>query len=209
MSEMPSWLQSDSGSPKSRNNRAWEDPITASQMKVDGVWEDDNQSFPGGEGRFSRFIGAGNEAQEEYLVTRGFTCLHLASAALMYASAIVGFMSSPGFSEFFIFVYASLFATILAAYELSHIYELTLLELEMRANFGFMYNHTFKGIFIIFIAFVNLGLSSNAPTLMLTTTFVVLVDGVGLVAAAARKPEWFPTDEGTQQAAVRVPHETI
>lgn len=207
MAETPSWLQNDAGSPKSRGHKAWEDPVTTAQRKLDGAWDDDNQSFAGGEGRFSRFVGAGNEAQEEYLVTRGFTCLHLASAALMYASAIVGFMTSPGFSEFFITLYASLFATILAAFELSQIYELALVELEMRTDFGFLYNHTYKGVFIVFIAFVNLGLSSNAPTLMLSTTCVVLADGVGLIAAAARKPEWFPTDEGAPPP-VRVPQET-
>ena len=32
-------------------------------------------------------------------------------------------------------------------------------------NFGFMYNHTMKGMFLIFIAFVNLGLSTNSPEL--------------------------------------------
>jgi hypothetical protein len=58
-----------------------------------------------------------------------------------------------------------------------------------------MYNHRMKGIFLIFIAFVNLGLSTNSPELEYATTAIVMIDGVGLTLATIMQPDWFPTEE--------------
>ena len=68
-------------------------------------------------------------------------------------------------------------------------------EMAFRENFGFLYNHLYKGAFLVFIAFVNLGLSSSSPELEVATTTVVLVDGFALVVMTGYKPEWFPTEE--------------
>jgi hypothetical protein len=70
-----------------------------------------------------------------------------------------------------------------------------LVEVTFRENFGFMYNHRMKGIFLIFIAFVNLGLSTNSPELEYATAAIVMIDGVGLTFATITKPEWFPEEE--------------
>mmetsp|Transcript_46645 Transcript_46645/g.59915 ORF Transcript_46645/g.59915 Transcript_46645/m.59915 type:complete len:131 (-) Transcript_46645:72-464(-) len=114
----------------------------------------------------------------------------------MYTSAVVSFARAPGFGEFFIAAYTSLFATILAAFELSKAYEMESIQEMFCDNFGFLYHPTYKGIYLIFIAFVNLGLSSNSPTLEFFTTSFVLFDGILLIYCRYHKPEWFPIEDG-------------
>jgi hypothetical protein len=64
-----------------------------------------------------------------------------------------------------------------------------------RENLGFLYHPTYKGIYLVFIAFVNLGLSSNSPALEYFTTLFVLCDGGLLIYFSFYKPEWFPDEE--------------
>mmetsp|Transcript_35560 Transcript_35560/g.80214 ORF Transcript_35560/g.80214 Transcript_35560/m.80214 type:complete len:99 (+) Transcript_35560:480-776(+) len=68
-------------------------------------------------------------------------------------------------------------------------------ELTFRENFGFLYDHRFKAMFLIFIAFVNLGLSTNSPELEYSTTILVLADGCGLLFMSCSRPDWFPTED--------------
>ena len=50
-------------------------------------------------------------------------------------------------------------------------------------------------MFLIFIAFVNLGLSTNSPELEYSTTILVLADGCGLLFMSCSRPDWFPTED--------------
>jgi hypothetical protein len=52
-------------------------------------------------------------------------------------------------------------------------------------------------------------LGTLCSLLQITTTFIVLADGVGLIAAAAKFPGWFPTDELIERPHEELPQEII
>lgn len=113
----------------------------------------------------------------------------------MYAASIISFADSLGFSEFFLCVYTLFYASIIASFELTRAYKLVAVEIVFRRNLGFLYVHWLKACFIIFIAFINLGLSMTSPGLEYSTFGVVLLDGLLLLLASCMKPKWFPTED--------------
>lgn len=132
------------------------------------------------------------EEERALNVRRGFTFLHLCGSVLMYTGAILSFAAEPGVSEAFIALYSFLFTTLIAAFELSRVYEMVHLEAQFSENFGFLYNHQIKGMYLIFIAFVNLGLSTSNTALEYCSCAWVLGDGVALTYFSMKKPAWFP-----------------
>jgi hypothetical protein len=115
MSDDPAWLQNDNVS----STTEWDDPNVTTEKKI---MASDGTSFSHAR-RYASMETAEKDDFHRLLATRGFRFLHIASASLMYAACIVSFMRAPGFGEFFIAIYTSLFASILAGYELSRAYE--------------------------------------------------------------------------------------
>jgi hypothetical protein len=58
----------------------------------------------------------------------------------------------------FLSVYMAIFATLLFSYELSFWMSIPKLNIMFRKNFGFLYGLRGKGLFLIFIAFLTLGM---------------------------------------------------
>jgi hypothetical protein len=117
MSNDPAWLENDAASEDVASE--WEDPNTTTERNVAS---ESHASFAHAR-KYSTMQADEKEDFHRILTIRGFAFMHIASASLMYAACIVSFMRSPGFGEFFIAIYTSLFATILAAYELSRAYQ--------------------------------------------------------------------------------------
>ena len=141
-----------------------------------------------------------NEEELAIFVERAFTFVHLTGCFLMYCSMMVNFAENPGISEACIVIYACIFTTILSLHELSIIYEMYDLMAIFLENMGFLYNHTLKGYYIIFIAFVNLSLDFANTTLQISSCAWMLFDGFALAYLSIKKPEWFPLPESQKTA---------
>jgi hypothetical protein len=69
------------------------------------------------------------------------------------------------FTQLFLAVYMAIFASLLFSYELIFWTPLPKLNIMFRKNFGFLYGLRGKGFFLIFIAFLTLGmLGDNTPS---------------------------------------------
>jgi hypothetical protein len=72
-----------------------------------------------------------------------------------------GFSSAKDFSVAFLSVYMVIFALILFFYELMYWHGIAFFNRGFRKNFGFMYGLKGKGFYLVFIAFLCLGLRDN------------------------------------------------
>ena len=81
-------------------------------------------------------------------VRRAFIFFHLTGSVLMYSASILSFSSEPGLSEAFIALYSFLFTTVIAAFEISRLYDMIHLEAMFADNFGFLYSPKIKANYI-------------------------------------------------------------
>jgi hypothetical protein len=83
-----------------------------------------------------------------------------------------------------------LFATLLFFHEISQFYPIEKIDEIVRKNFGFLYKPLGKGGFMVFIAFLNFGISVD--TTMGTITGIVLaIVGVGYILLYLQNPDAF------------------
>jgi hypothetical protein len=75
-----------------------------------------------------------------------------------------GFDSADEYSEAFLSVYMVIFALILFCYELMYWQGIAFINRSFRKNFGFMYGLKGKGFYLIFIAFLCLGLRDDSSS---------------------------------------------
>lgn len=84
----------------------------------------------------------------------------------MCSLGVLGFMNLDKrldrLSESFICVYMILFAVLLFLYELMWWMTIPSVNKIIRMNFGFMYGVRGKGLFLIFVAFLSIGLDTGA-----------------------------------------------
>ena len=116
--------------------------------------------------------------------------------ALMYATGITGFghidrvSAGDVLSELFVCLYLMIFATLFLLNEVSvMVPSCTSLDLVLRRNVGFFYGVRGKAGFIIFCAFLSLGVMSSAGGLALATGIVMCVDGIILLLSWLKYPD--------------------
>jgi hypothetical protein len=74
---------------------------------------------------------------------------------------LIGFDSANDLAEAFLSAYMVIFALILFCYELMYWQAITFINRGFRKNFGFMYGLKGKGLYLVFIAFLCLGLRDD------------------------------------------------
>jgi hypothetical protein len=74
---------------------------------------------------------------------------------------LIGFNTANDLAEAFLSVYMVIFALILFCYELMYWQAISFINRGFRKNFGFMYGLKGKGLYLIFIAFLCLGLRDD------------------------------------------------
>ncbi len=103
-----------------------------------------------------------------------------------------------------------LFAMLLALHEVNEVRPLSTVEGILLRNFGFLFKPFGKGCFIIFIAFLNFGLTVNSQ-LGLATGICLSIVGAGYIFIYLRSPQVFERGnplaaKPQQQAYVAPPH---
>jgi hypothetical protein len=74
---------------------------------------------------------------------------------------LIGFNSANDLAEAFLSAYMVIFALILFCYELMYWQAISFINRGFRKNFGFMYGLKGKGFYLVFIAFLCLGLRDD------------------------------------------------
>ena len=83
-----------------------------------------------------------------------------------------------------------MFALLLCLHEVNEVRPINQVESILRRNFGFLFKPFVKGCFIIFIAFLNFGLTVNT-NLGMATGICLSIVGAGYILLYLRNPEVF------------------
>lgn len=129
----------------------------------------------------------------------GMTVMMAAAGALSLAALDTS--DNPA-SDFFVGLYVILFAAILFVHEVNLMFPVQTIDQILRKNFGFLFKALGKGAFILFIAFLNFGLSTDNDLGMATGICLCIV-GAGYILLYLRNPEFF--DEATPKDAGYLP----
>lgn len=115
----------------------------------------------------------------------------MAALGVLTLINFTGGKSTEDFSEAFLAVYMVLFAVLLFMYELMWWMSMPAVNKVLRKNFGFMYGLRGKGLYLVFVAFLCIGLGSDNSVQALTwaTGISYLVVGVLHMFIVCSKPE--------------------
>mmetsp|Transcript_12643 Transcript_12643/g.26248 ORF Transcript_12643/g.26248 Transcript_12643/m.26248 type:complete len:194 (-) Transcript_12643:184-765(-) len=126
-------------------------------------------------------------------IQRLLSLLNILLCAGMMALGVLGllnFTKSVGLSEMFIAVYMILFAALLFAYEMMWWITIDAVNKSLRKNFGFLYGVKGKALYMIFIAFLAIGLKHKViKWLQWTVGIAYLFSGVLHLFLWFAKPE--------------------
>jgi hypothetical protein len=147
-----------------------------------------------------------NSEQNTYLRV-GVKLIIIASAVMMVAHGILSLLNisdaKNAVADGFVALYVLLFASLLLFHEISQFYPIEQIDVIVRRNFGFLYKPLGKGIFMIFIAFLNFGISVDT-TLGMITGIVLAIVGVVYVFLYLQNPDAFVL-EGPSQPSQPLP----
>lgn len=117
-------------------------------------------------------------------------------AAMMASLGVLALLefngkSADDYSEAFLSAYMIVFAFLLFLYELMWWKGIPFINKTLRKNFGFMYGIKGKGLYLIFIAFLTLGLENenNLKSLRMATGIAFLAIGVLHIFIVTLRPE--------------------
>jgi len=82
-------------------------------------------------------------------------------AAMMCCLGAFGIMEQTELAEIFVSIYMILFSVLLFLYELMWWYSIDSVNVNLRKNFGFMYGVRGKALYLIFVAFLVIGLKND------------------------------------------------
>jgi len=101
-------------------------------------------------------------------------------------------MEQSELAEIFVSVYMILFATLLFLYELMWWKSIDSVNKNLRMNFGFLYGVKGKALYLIFVAFLVIGLKNDVSVQFLRymTGGSFLGTGVLMLFIHFSKPEW-------------------
>ena len=129
--------------------------------------------------------GVGLDAQEKSkakMVWYGLKVITMALCVMIFASAVIRLetirLSSGG--QVFVAVYMIFFSTLLFVFEAMQSQPIVWLDHMLRRNFGFLYSAIGKSAFIVFIAFLCLGLDGDLPLVTGILTAIFAFGSIGL-----------------------------
>jgi len=132
----------------------------------------------------------GNERSKARMVWYGLKVITMCLCVLIFAAAVVRLetirFTSGG--QIFVACYMLFFSALLFVFEAMQTQPIVWLDHMLRRNFGFLYSPMGKAAFIIFIAFLCLGLDGD---LSIITGIVVAAFGAGEVALYLKDPKLF------------------
>ena len=102
---------------------------------------------------------------------------------------LIGFNKTMDISEAFVAAYMILFAALLALYEFMWWSTIDSINKSMRKNFGFLYGIKGKAFYLIFIAFLTIGLEVSIRWLRYTVGIAFLADGALHLFLLCSKPD--------------------
>ena len=129
--------------------------------------------------------------QKARMLYFGMKIVTLLLCVLMFSTACIRLEALSGVSDsgqIFVATYMIFFSILLAAFEITQMQQIIWLDHMLRRNFGFLFSAMGKAFFIIFVAFLCLGLDGELP---LATGIAVAVFGGGQVAMYLKHPEFF------------------
>jgi hypothetical protein len=122
--------------------------------------------------------------------------LNIGLSAMMVALGVLGILDFDGkgvedYSDAFIAAYMIVFAVLLFAYECMWWKAIGPINHSLRKNFGFMYGMKGKGLYLIFVSFLTIGLSDESENVELqwATGIAYLAVGVLHLFVVFAKPE--------------------
>ena len=131
------------------------------------------------------------ELQKAKMLYYGIKGLTLGLCVLMFATAVIRLetIDEVGQSnQIFVAVYMMFFSTLLFTFEAVQTRPIEWVEHMLKRNFGFLFNAVWKALFIVFIAFLCLGLDG---TLAFFTGVLVAGFGAAQIALYLKDPRWF------------------
>mmetsp|Transcript_65752 Transcript_65752/g.129067 ORF Transcript_65752/g.129067 Transcript_65752/m.129067 type:complete len:198 (+) Transcript_65752:71-664(+) len=134
------------------------------------------------------------------VVLVGMSVMMLANGVLALSSLN---NSSNVVSDVFVAIYIGLFASLLFFHEMTQFYPMEQVDEVVKRNFGFLFKPLGKGAFIVFIAFLNFGLTVNS-NLGLATGICLCITGAGYIVLYLRNPEFFE-DEASRDGKANLP----
>mmetsp|Transcript_22433 Transcript_22433/g.50638 ORF Transcript_22433/g.50638 Transcript_22433/m.50638 type:complete len:198 (+) Transcript_22433:81-674(+) len=136
-------------------------------------------------------------SKNNYYLRMAIKTILIGLSVMMAANGVLAFLklgdSSNVLSDLFVATYICLFAGLLFAREVSEIRPIPQFDDLIRRNFGFLFKPLGKGAFIVFVAFLNFGLTVNGG-LGFATGICLAVAGFGYIALYFRKPEIFTAE---------------
>lgn len=125
----------------------------------------------------------------------GLSIVDIGLSAMMAALGVLTILnltiSARDLSELFLSGYMIIFAVLLFAYEIMWWSAVPMINKSLRKNFGFLYGLKGKGLYLIFVAFLCLGLASDPAVVELTwaTGIAFLTVGVLHLMVAFCQPD--------------------
>ena len=130
------------------------------------------------------------EKSQARMVWYGMKVITMVLCVMIFASAVISLesvsLSSSG--QVFVAVYMIFFSTLLFIFEGMQSQPIVWLDHMLRRNFGFLYSAIGKSAFIVFIAFLCLGLDGDLP---LVTGILTAVFAFGSIALWFKYPKLF------------------
>jgi len=185
--EPPSWLVEEenkgSHSPHSPMSPVPQMPTNHATM---------NHSVGSVEGGVNKRLTA-EEEKKARMVFFGIKGITLVLCAAMFITAIVHTEEVSGVTgsgQLFVATYMIFFSILLASFEVAQMQKIVWLDHLLRRNFGFLYSAMGKALFVIFVAFLCLGLDGESDMPVLVGISVAAFGGAQ-VALYLKNPEYF------------------
>ncbi|CBN77217.1 conserved unknown protein [Ectocarpus siliculosus] len=143
---------------------------------------------------------AGSRSGDATVVRSVFHFVNIGVAVMMAASAAFGLIDFRNFENVVLSVYLMIFAVLLFMYEFVRVMgNCERPKQIMTKNFGFFFGAKGRGLYLVFVGFLNFPLDL---TLSFWTGVVTLGWGVLTVLAYMTRPEWFEVPKPAQNTSV-------
>ncbi|CAN0389894.1 unnamed protein product [Pylaiella littoralis] len=132
---------------------------------------------------------AASQSGDATIIRSVFHFVNIGVSVMMAASAAFGIIDFSGFENGVLSIYLMIFAVLLFMYELVRVMARCERPKQiMTKNFGFFFGAKGRGLYLVFVGFLNFPLDNRLST---WTGIVTLGWGVLTVLAYMIRPEWF------------------
>eukprot|EP00752_Nemacystus_decipiens_P001906 g1836.t1 len=159
------------------------------------------EAAPGGAaGSAATQQSAASQSGDATVIRSVFHFVNIGVSIMMAASAAFGLIALESFENVVLSVYLMIFAVLLFMYELVRVMSSCERPKQvMTKNFGFFFGAKGRGLYLVFVGFLNFPLDLS---LSWWTGVVTLAWGVLTVIAYMSRPEWFEIPKPAQNVSV-------